>query len=295
MSRPHLVFVHVGKCAGSSISSSLFRGGERFTELHGLSKFPHMRELVRNPSLFFLVSVRDPIRRFQSSFCWDRWEKRESKVVEDPQGLWKAIFDTFATPNDLAESLSSTDEQRRALARSAFQRSYLHMHMGLSWYLPLAVAEALPLERSAVIRVENIEEDFASFAVKYGLERPSRFFPLPREKSSYRGKPGEDLNSLSDSARSNLKAVLAPDYAVLECLAARGLLGERFVPAPELRSIVRGGLPRIVPDSVANYLRIKSRGVLRRILQANGGTVANTDQRPHATPPPPWRPPAGNE
>ena len=119
MSRPHLVFVHVGKCAGSSISSALFRGGERFTELHGLNKFPHMRELVKNPSLFFLISVRDPVSRVLSSFYWDLWEKREKKGIEGPNGLWREIFDTFETANDLAEALSSTEEARRILAAKA--------------------------------------------------------------------------------------------------------------------------------------------------------------------------------
>ena len=295
MSRPHLVFVHVGKCAGSSISSALFRGGERFTELHGLNKFPHMRELVKNPSLFFLISVRDPVSRFLSSFYWDRWEKREKKGIEGPNGLWREIFDTFETANDLAEALSSTEEAPRTLAAKALRNSYLHMHLGLSWYLPLDVAEMLPTDRTATTRVEDIDDDFASFAVKFGLENPSRFFPLPREKSARRGNSLPDRNHLSDVARKNLRGMLAPDYAVLECLSRRGLLGERVVSVPNLRSIVRGGFPDIVPDAVANYLRVKSRGFLRRVLEANGHTVANTDPRPHATPPPPLRPAAGNE
>jgi hypothetical protein len=78
-----------------------------------------MRELVKNPSLFFLISVRDPVSRVLSSFYWDLWEKREKKGIEGPNGLWREIFDTFETANDLAEALSSTEEARRILAAKA--------------------------------------------------------------------------------------------------------------------------------------------------------------------------------
>ena len=219
MSRPHLVFVHVGKCAGSSVSTALALSGVRFSHIHGVSQQPLVRDLVANPDVYFLISTRDPIRRFVSAFNWDLHDKRE----------------------------------RRGL--SGLRHSYLHIHLGISWYVPLDVAQRLPAERTSVLRVEHLDRDFASFCVKYGLPRPSRFFPLPREKANYRPISAGPSDQLSAVACQNLEVFLVPDYDVNQCLQSRGLLGESVADDSLINSIVCGNYPGFVSAAVARRIK----------------------------------------
>lgn len=255
MSRPHLVFVHVGKCAGSSVSTALALSGVRFSHIHGVSQQPLVRDLVANPDVYFLISTRDPIRRFVSAFNWDLHDKRERRGLSGPDGRWANVFEAFPSANSLAEALSSTNQERRMLAVKGLRHSYLHIHLGISWYVPLDVAQRLPAERTSVLRVEHLDRDFASFCVKYGLPRPSRFFPLPREKANYRPISAGPSDQLSAVACQNLEVFLAPDYDVNQCLQSRGLLGESVADDSLINSIVCGNYPGFVSAAVARRIK----------------------------------------
>ena len=80
---------------------------------------PHLvrlEDVPRGEGVIFLV--RDPISRFVSAF-FSRQRQGQPLYFSPWKAEEKRTFETFATPNDLATSLSATDSDRRAQAVEA--------------------------------------------------------------------------------------------------------------------------------------------------------------------------------
>lgn len=217
-----LNFVHVGKCAGTSIETALQQMEIEYEGYHCFDANVRLKaRLDSSNDDFYLVTVRDPIKRFISAFYWDLYEKRIINDEVGPKGSWKSIFEAFATPNDLAESLSSSDRVLADLANHAVKESFLHMHLTLSWYLSVDLAKRLTSSNAFVVRAEHADSDFAGFT-KTVLGRTFTG-QLMREKSDYKNEISAYSTCLSDRAVMNLKKIYRDDYEVLALFSSNGL------------------------------------------------------------------------
>ena len=224
-----VVFVHVGKCAGGSILAQFHKNKVSYTELHcGDSPSRLMGFLSDDDgSNHYVVSVRDPVKRFLSSFNFDKYEKIiQGKGVKNP--LWSEIYDTFESANHLCESMFCEIDRLRMLSHKAFFNSFLHMSLTLSWYLPVECLVRLPMDRVSVIRTEYVENDLNSFFQHYGQ---GDVVQLRKDKDSrsFLDEIGiENPLFLSKVSQSTLSLVYDADYRILDYFYRCGAISERY-------------------------------------------------------------------
>jgi len=216
--------IHIGKCAGSSINKVLNKNGFRFEEYHCFDADKEISNLLEKPRAddYFVISLRDPIKRFISAFNWEVYEK----VIGDKPLMpkWKAVFDTFGSVNELAESLSENNENS-ALANYAIFESKLHLHLGIAWYLKPEQVRLLPKDRTVVVRTERFKEDMQSLAIKLGKQDFDYSGANSKDSKKFIDElPIKDPKFLSELGINNLKAALKADYDVLHELKKHGLL-----------------------------------------------------------------------
>ncbi|MBN0987013.1 sulfotransferase family 2 domain-containing protein [Amphritea pacifica] len=215
----NLIHVHVGKCAGSSINQALNKSRICFSELHCGDADSKLKSHLDNDdgANVYLISARDPIKRFVSAFNWDKFEKIINKKSNNP--YWKNIYETFCSVNHLVESLGSGDEYGR-LADFALKNSQLHMQLGLSWYIPVEVLEKLPVGRTFLVRTESLLCDFNLFLQEF-YPGKSMFEQMPKDKDSsgFLDCIGIDNPKyLSAESELKLRKYLDDDYKILNHL-----------------------------------------------------------------------------
>jgi hypothetical protein len=195
-----------------------------FTELHCGSAPQELRGIVDSDdgTNIYLVSARNPIDRLISAFNWDKYEKIIKSETSNP--CWKDIYNTFSSINDLVESLVCDVKPREELAKVALTSSSLHMHFGLSWYIPDDVLELLPMNRVALVRTERLLDDFNLFLHDYYPEISVRE-SMPRDKDSTEFLKFIDIENpkyLSVKSVEYLKKYLLKDYKILNALEMAG-------------------------------------------------------------------------
>ncbi|MEQ1940716.1 hypothetical protein ABMA46_20985 [Mesorhizobium sp. CN5-321] len=219
-----LHLVHVGKCAGESVHSALNQHKIFPKEHHCGNSNADLADaiLADDPTLFFIVLIRDPVARFVSAFEWDLWEKVLLPEAPPRNEQWRHIYETFQSANDLAEALTAKDAAVRMIADKAMRNSRLHMHMDLGWYLPPHVARRLTPANSFAVRTENIVGDFGRLIKE--LDAPAiPDFVLPLSKNDYKKKlPEERRPPLSELAISNIRDYSITSYETIRILKENG-------------------------------------------------------------------------
>ena len=221
-----IVFVHVGKCAGSSVILALAQAlTDRYVmyEMHTRAAGQIIRDTLasKDEDFIYLVTLRDPIARFVSAFNWDKHALYLAGRVKEL--VYRAHFEEFTDVDTLARALSSENSERaeRALEFARFG----HMGMGPAWYLPEDVVKALPLDRTFLCETENFARDLQRFAGLMDSRYLEQQIVIPRDKADYKqsyenpeavfGPP------LSDLARRNLRILLDEDYRICRKLKRR--------------------------------------------------------------------------
>ncbi|WP_444939900.1 hypothetical protein ACJJI3_12320 [Microbulbifer sp. ZKSA004] len=223
------IHIHIGKCAGGSINIALNKNGIRFTELHCGAANVQLEHEISNDDgeNFYLISLRDPIKRFVSSFNFDKYEKIISGNCKNSG--WRRIYENFDSANELAEGLLSSDQDVRDLAHYALNKSKLHMHMGLSWYVPIFMVKKLPLNRVHIIRTENLDNDFNEFLKRFGKENVLTKMPSDKKSENFLEKIDvKNPKKLSNKSIAILTAFLLDDYYVLDHFFESGLLDSPY-------------------------------------------------------------------
>lgn len=200
-----LVFIHIGKCGGSSLwdainNSSLVR--KQFTRLHKV----HMGKPPILEKSKYLIVIRNPISRAVSAFNW-----RYKLVVEDEvqrhrfEGEWK-ILSKYKTLNTMAEALYKNDELNEKVARE-FQ-SIHHLKENIGFYLQDLLEHLTPEQLFGVLSTETLSEDVRH---QLGVTSLKRTY----ENGKY---VNNDKMYLSELAYENLRKYLLADYQCLEKL-----------------------------------------------------------------------------
>lgn len=224
--RRKIVFVHVGKCAGGSIINSLRSAmSDHFImyELHCFNANLAIRDIIARDrgDLSYLVSTRDPVSRFISSYNWDKHNIYLSNKALSPS--CGPLFEQFSSVDELALALGSDDPETadRALDFAGFG----HMGMGPAWYTPLDVVKALPYDRTYLCQSEHLSRDLQKAVTKLDPEAGERQLEIGRDKSNFAAgyENAETLFStyLSDQARRNLRILLNEDIRVHRLLRQR--------------------------------------------------------------------------
>tara|TARA_Y200000002_G_scaffold306413_1_gene262356 strand:+ start:5697 stop:6521 length:825 start_codon:yes stop_codon:yes gene_type:complete len=190
-SNHNYVYIHIGKCGGSSIRNFLQKSCEsKFTFYH-LNR-PNLK--TQNNSNRFLIVIRNPIERYVSAFNHSKnLIDFDISKIRNPEQLslenclapfhiknkiknngivfskeYDYLISFFKDANTLAESLSSNNIGVKSKAISLMKNKFEHLYKGIGWYLHNgAFIRKYHSQIIFVGRLEFLKDDINSFSKKY--------------------------------------------------------------------------------------------------------------------------------
>jgi hypothetical protein len=225
-------FLHIGKTGGSAIKEAINKNleltGERKIAVFGhRAQLPEIVENGLKHDLCF--TVREPVSRFISGF--------NSRIRGGRDGMhgWKPreipVFERFASPNELAEALSSEDQATRQAAKAAM-KSISHLKRDLTHHF--GSVELLESIRDRIVfigHLPSLDDDFKMFRTIVGL---SADVELPKDEVGAHKAPDTVtlVKKLSPLGEENVRKHYRKDYPIYEwCLKRREELVAAFQAA----------------------------------------------------------------
>lgn len=181
-----IIFIHVGKCAGSTIMRQLRSRLPVYVDIHEMHCY-NSNEIIRdlvNANLkdaIFLVTLRDPISRFISAYNWDRHNLYLQNHLKDVNTIRN--FKEFFPLDYFMDAIVSDDEKLRE--RAVKFSKFGHMGMGQSWYTPMKVAKSLPCDRTYICEPKNIKRDLNILLSDLNVEPIGADVELPKVRGDY--------------------------------------------------------------------------------------------------------------
>lgn len=230
-----IVFIHIGKCAGTFIRKLFIDNFLYIREAHMVKA-----SAIPCPAKYILW-VRNPLSRFVSAFRYVKslvgtdaslmqnltlenslapgilTRKKTTGYTISPQ--YDELVKTFHTPSHLAESL--TDPILREKALQLMSSDHEHIHKGIGWYLDNGdFIEKHHKDILFVGRMEHMEEDVQTLSRKLGFRLDVGVCKKIRENTD----PTLEKD-LSPLAIQNLKEFLREtDYRALGIMHSHNLL-----------------------------------------------------------------------
>lgn len=197
------VFIHIGKCGGSSVIEELKRKDIKFIEKHvGKVKF-------RKNKKYYIV-IRNPISRFVSAFDWRYKLVVEDGVQKDRFQGEKAILEKYKTVNNLAENIYN--EAGDLILNFKSDDFYIHhIKEDIDFYLGDLLKKCKKEAIIAVLATETLSEDIKQH---FDINLTSHL------------KKNKKKNVLSSLALNNLIKYLEKDFDCIERLNDMDLLTE---------------------------------------------------------------------
>jgi hypothetical protein len=152
--------------------------------------------------------VRDPLKRFVSAF-------NSRKRLDQPRYYcpWsfgeEAAFRRFHTPNELAQTLSSTDQTAQKAAVRAMKSIYHIRSSYWDWFGSEAYVRSRLPDILLIGFQETLNEDFGVLRKRLGLPES---VVLPEDEIAAHRSPRHLDTSLGEEAKKNLKEWYAADY-----------------------------------------------------------------------------------
>jgi hypothetical protein len=195
------VFIHIGKCGGSSVIEELKKRDIKFFEKH-VAKFK-----FRKRKKYYIV-IRNPISRFISAFDWRYKLVVEDEVQKDMFEGESALLKKYGTVNNLAEHIYN-DKGELVLNFKADEFYIHHIKEDIDFYLGDLLKQCKREHIIGVFATETLSEDI------------KRHFNI--ELSSHL-KKNKRNNQLSRLALTNLTTYLEKDFECIERLNDMNLL-----------------------------------------------------------------------
>jgi len=211
-------FVHVGKCAGSSIQGWLNLNRVAYHETH--IKQVHTCGEEEHTWLF---SVRDPIARAISSFNWRSPRNGDAQHGHNQFGdRERQFYSCFENFNDFAEALDDQTECGH-YARIALNhpQGSEHLGMGVAWYLDSQL-DCVLKQKVFLCRSESLVSDLEGFGKWIGVDNIDN--GIPHTFSEY---PMKNQTYISSKAEKRLREWLKKDYEVLRKLEEIAVNGKQ--------------------------------------------------------------------
>lgn len=200
-----LVFVHVGKCAGSTIL--------RHFQEQGLDVFQeHVTQVKFQKGKRYIVALRNPMARQLSAY---NWRKRLVYLEGDRKDQFPGeydVFDKFQSFSDYLEALYLPDGQLRPHERGSDLYVH-HFPEGLAFHLNDILRNASPETIQAVVCQEHLSDD---------MQRCFEITVKHRERANTSERP-----TLSPQAHENLLAYCEDDFRTIEQLNKQGHLTQQ--------------------------------------------------------------------
>jgi len=184
-----LIFIHIGKCGGSTITNTLNNNNIKFNRVHVTC--PQYQSDKK-----YLIAIRNPVERFVSAFCWRKFlvsRNHEPWQKDRFHGEYN-FFQKFTT----IESLMQSDI-------TILEKQYVHhIKEDIHFYLGDFVNQCDPTNVMGVVCTENLNKDLENiFNIKNELHINNN---------------SKSKKKLKEEYREPLKKYLHKDYLVIEKL-----------------------------------------------------------------------------
>jgi len=207
-SKGDIIFLHIGKCAGTQIAQIARQIAERAEQVK-IVKMNHdvyLTDLKKIPQYFF--SIRDPLSRFRSGF-YSRKRKGAPRIYSEWSDHEAVAFHDFEHANDLAESLFEEGE----LGKKAFAaiKSIRHTSQDLTdWFCQRGnFLELYP--PIWIIRQEHFKDDLSVFLDRSQVGLTTDDILISPDHNSAHSNDYRGLPILSAKAKRKLKIWYAQD------------------------------------------------------------------------------------
>lgn len=198
-----IYFLHVGKCAGTSISYILKNTNLSNYNNFFFLKMSHNIKLKNlEPDAKYIINCRNPIDRFVSGF-YSRKRKGKKGLSEWSKDE-RSSFNFFDDANMLAEAISSLDKETKKKANFAMNSiSHINNHF-CTWLSSQDLERRPPM---FIFQQEELSSDIELFLEKFNIEKNLKFLNVNKHKFNYK-----NTSTLSDVAKQNLKRWYEKDF-----------------------------------------------------------------------------------
>jgi len=211
-------YLHIGKTGGTAIREAF---GDKSWSGFFVKRHKHsviLRDIKDGEKIIF--AVRDPVSRFVSAFN-SRLREGLPKYFNPWTEDEKKVFSLFKTPQELAISISSDNDDIRNKAIMAMKSCSLVKTFYWDWFENEEYLNSRKDDILFVFRQEKLSEDFDFFVRKF---LPGSKVGLPEDDVLRHKTPDGYNTSLSEEAVNNLKKWYKRDYEFLEFIQKLGLL-----------------------------------------------------------------------
>ncbi len=204
-------FLHIGKTGGTAIKEAF--KNNLITSKNIIILHTHNTTLYDIPEgekVFFFL--RDPISRFISGF-YSRQRKGRPRFNNEWSPDEKIAFKNFKTPNELAESLSSKDKNRKLIAEYAMKNIYHVKSSYWDWFVNEEYFSSRVKDILFIGFQENMEDDFNKLVSKLGFEKN---IVLPQDNIKAHKNPSDVDLFISNQGKMNLKNWYLQDFQFIK-------------------------------------------------------------------------------
>ncbi len=242
-------FIHIGKTGGTTIQQLLRPKIIKYREYH----------LVKNYSFKykFIIWLRNPISRFVSAFNQSYYVvnvdissiksfdlsnclvPEQLKYKKNKKYVFSEYYDNliklFDSPNDLAESLTSENPDKKSNAIKLMNSLEEHIFKGIGWYLDNGDFVSKNYDKILFVgKLETMKDDIDKLAEKLGIKLDSN---LKIRENIYIDKSKKYLSELAIVNIINFYK--NTDYLALEKLYEHGFISQSYLESCYLYEYVK--------------------------------------------------------
>ena len=206
-----LHFLHVSKTGGTAVREALadHHDGDNFRLVMHRHQVTLKSVAVGDAVVLFL---RDPITRFASAFA-SRQRRGQPRHNHPNTEAEVQAFARFATPNELANALSSSTSASRSDAEEAMRGiNHVRIHYA-DWFHGHDYFLSRQDDLFFIGFQESLAQDFDLLRTKLGLPTEVR---LPQDPVAAHRRPADQPHVLDAQAVHNLQSWYADDLAFFE-------------------------------------------------------------------------------
>ena len=231
---PCIVLIHVGKCAGESLKNSLRRDFSLYSKVIEYHTFDSnfliedlLSQIMPTDNVYFVICLRDPVMRWVSAYNYESHLYSIKKLFYAPSCV-RYYFAKFTNLENLIDRLTDSDPEAITFA-NYHHLAFGHMAMGFSWYLPLTLIKRLPIKKTYLIQLDNIEQEYNNLRIKLledigiistnNSHISSKVLKINSNWiKSYEKKQFISYSELDDNNKQFLHEFLRPDFEVINLL-----------------------------------------------------------------------------